>query len=150
MISKLMQRPTSFLEPTGQNMKNMTNESLVFSNRSFAVQKCCVYAVKTHCCYDSNSNNYKVTSKSSNKRTLEDCGDGPMPKYQKVLDLFINVTSTSRGFRTVHHSEATYEQAKKGLSYFLPKRKCRRWWYSHTPFEFVNHFIMHCNFFLKN
>ena len=45
-----------------------------------------------------------------------------MAKNRKVLDEFINVTSTKRGFRTVHHSVATYEQTKKGLSYFYPKR----------------------------
>ena len=77
---------------------------------------------KTYCCYDSNSNKYKFSSKSSNKRTLEDCGDGPMAKDRKVLDEFINVTSTNRGFRTVHHSVATYEQTKKSVSYFYPKR----------------------------
>ena len=77
---------------------------------------------KTYCCYDSNSNKYKFSSKGLNKRTLEDCGDGPMAKYRKVLDEFLDVTSTERGFRTVHHSVATYEQTKKGLSYFYPKR----------------------------
>ena len=77
---------------------------------------------KTYCCYDSSSNKYKFSSKSLNKRTLEDCGDGPMAKYQKVLDEFINVTSTKRGFRNVHHSVATYEQTKRGLSYFYLKR----------------------------
>ena len=77
---------------------------------------------KTYCCYDSNSNKYKFSSKSLNKRMLEDCGDGPMAKYRKVLDEFINVTSTNRGFRTVHHSVGTYEQPKKGLSYIYPKR----------------------------
>ena len=39
-----------------------------------------------------------------------------------VLDEFVNVTSTNRGFRTVQHGVATYEQTKKGLSYFYPKR----------------------------
>ena len=73
-------------------------------------------------CYDSNSNKYKFSRKDLNKRTLEDCGDGPMAKYRKLLDEFIIVTSTNRGFRTVHHSVATYEQSKKGLSYFYPKR----------------------------
>ena len=77
---------------------------------------------KTYCCYDSNSNKYIFSSKGLNKRRLEDCGDGPMAKYRKVLDEFINVTSTNRGFRTVHHSVATYEQTEKGLSYFYPKR----------------------------
>ena len=45
-----------------------------------------------------------------------------MAKYRKVLDEIINVTSTNRGLRTVHHSATTYEQTKKGLSYFYPKR----------------------------
>ena len=77
---------------------------------------------KTYCCYDSNSNEYKFSSKDSNKRTLEDWGDGPMAKYRKVLNEFVNVTSTNRGFRTVHHSVATYEKTKKGQSYFYEKR----------------------------
>ena len=45
-----------------------------------------------------------------------------MAKYRKVLDEFIKVTSTNRGFRTVHHSLATYEQTQKGRSYFCSKR----------------------------
>ena len=32
------------------------------------------------------------------------------------------VTSNNRGFRTKNPSVATYEQVKKGLSYFYPKR----------------------------
>ena len=83
---------------------------------------------KTCCCYDSNSNKNKLSSKGVSKRTLEGSGDGSMAKYQKVSDDFINVTSTvnrgycNRGYQTVHHSVATYEQIKKGRSYFYPKR----------------------------
>ena len=77
---------------------------------------------KTYCCYESKSNNYKFNSKGLNKRTLEDCGDGPMAKYRKVFFELINVTSTNRCSRTVHHSVGTYEQTRKGLSYFYPKR----------------------------
>ena len=44
-----------------------------------------------------------------------------MTKYRKVLEEFVNVTSTNRGFRTVHHSVANYEQTRKALSYFYPK-----------------------------
>ena len=73
---------------------------------------------KTYCCYDRKSKKYKFSSKGLNKRTLEDCGDGPMSKYCKVLEEAVNVTSTNRGFRTMKHSVATYEQTKKGLSYF--------------------------------
>ena len=38
------------------------------------------------------------------------------------MDEIINLTSTNRGFRTINHCVATYEQTKKGLSYFYPKR----------------------------
>ena len=68
-------------------------------------------------------NKYKFSSKGLNKRTLEDSGNGPMPKYQKVMDEKVNEKSTNRGFRTINHVVATYEQTKKGLSYFYPKRK---------------------------
>ena len=64
----------------------------------------------TYCCYDRKSNKYKVSSKGLNKRTLEDCGDGPMSKYGKVLEEAVNVTSTNRGFRTMKHGNATNEQ----------------------------------------
>ena len=67
---------------------------------------------KTYCSYDTNSSKYKFNSKTLNKRTLEDSGDGSMAKYRKVLDEFINVISTNRGFQTVHRSVATYEQTK--------------------------------------
>ena len=45
-----------------------------------------------------------------------------MSKYRKVLEEAINVISTNRGIRTIQHSVATYEQTKKGLSYFYTKR----------------------------
>ena len=78
---------------------------------------------KTFCCYDNPTNQHKFSSKGLNKRTLEECGDGgPMSKYRKVLAEAVNITSTNRGFRTIQHSVATYEQTKKGLSYFYPKR----------------------------
>ena len=50
-----------------------------------------------------------------------------MAKYRKVLEEAVNVTSTNRGFRTIQHSVATYEQTKKGLSYFIQKNSRRRW-----------------------
>ena len=45
-----------------------------------------------------------------------------MSRYLKVLKEAVNVTSTNRGFRTIQHSVAKYEQTKKRLSYFYPKR----------------------------
>ena len=77
---------------------------------------------KTYCCYDKQADKSKFSSQGLNKITLEDCGDGPMSKYRKVLEQAVNVTSTNRGLRTIQHSVATYEQTKKGLSHFYPKR----------------------------
>ena len=78
---------------------------------------------KTYCCYYKEANKHKFSSKGLNKRTLEECGKGgPMPKYRKVLEEAVNVTSTNRRFRTIQHSVATYEQTKRGLSYSQPKR----------------------------
>ena len=77
---------------------------------------------KTYCCYDTASNKLKFSSKGLNKRILEQSGDGPLEKYRKVLDEGVNITSTNRGFRTKDHAVATYEQTKRGLSYFYPKR----------------------------
>ena len=104
-----------------KHMKHDRREPGLFKEEFRCTEMLCLCS-KTYCCYDSNSNKYKFSSKGLNKRTLEDCGDGPMVKYRKVLDEFINVCSTNRGFRTVHHSVGTYEQTKKGLSYFYPKR----------------------------
>ena len=53
---------------------------------------------------------------------MEQSGDGPLEKYQRVLNEKVNVTSNNRGFRTNNHSVATYEQVKKGLSFFYTKR----------------------------
>ena len=78
---------------------------------------------KTYCCYEVTSNKHKISSnKGLSKRVLEQSGDGPLEKYRRVLNEKVNVTSNNRGFRTNNHSVATYEQVKKGLSYFYPER----------------------------
>ena len=101
--------------------KHDKGETGLFKEEFRCVATLCLCS-KTYCWYDKQTNKYKFNSKNLNKRTLEDCGDGPMLKYRKVLEESVNVTSTNRGFRTIQHSVATYEQTKKGLSYFYPKR----------------------------
>ena len=76
----------------------------------------------TCCCYDVTSNKLKFSSKGLNRRVLEQSGDGPLEKYRRFLNEKVDVTSNNRGFRTNNHSVATYEQIKKGLTYFYPKR----------------------------
>ena len=68
---------------------------------------------KTKCCFDSQANKFKISSNSLNERPLEDSGDGPMPKYCKVLEEIFNITSTKEIFRTIQHTVATNEQTKK-------------------------------------
>ena len=77
---------------------------------------------KTYCCYDRKNNKYNFSNKGLNKIILEDCGYGPVSKYRKVLEEAVNLTSINRAFRAMKHSVPTYEQTKKGLSYFNPKR----------------------------
>ena len=79
------------------------------------------FSSKTYFCYDVTSNNIKISSKGLNKRVLEQSGDGPLEKYQRVLNEKVSVTSNKRGSRTNNHSVATYEKVKNGLSYFHPK-----------------------------
>ena len=102
--------------------KHDKREPGLFKEEFRCAEKLCLCG-KTYCCYDKQTNKHKFSSKNLNRRTLEECGDGgPMPKYRKVLEEAVNVTSTNRGFRTIQHSVATYEQTKKGLSCFYPKR----------------------------
>ena len=103
--------------------KHDKREPGLFKEEFRCVEMLCLCS-KTYCCYDKQTNKHKFSSNGLNKRILEECGDGgPMSKYRKVLEEEVNVTSTNRGFRTIQHSVATYEQTKKGLSYFYPKRK---------------------------
>ena len=104
-----------------KHIKHDKREPGLFKEEFRCTEMLCLCS-KTYCCYESNSNKYKFSSNSLNKRTIEDGAEGPMAKYRKVLDEFISVTSTNIGFRIVHHSVATYEQTKKGLSHFYPKR----------------------------
>ena len=81
---------------------------------------------KTYCCNDVTSKKLKTRSESLNKRVIEQSGDGLLEKYRRVLNEKVNVTfpneGNNRGFRTNSHSVATFEQVKKDLSYFYPKR----------------------------
>ena len=102
--------------------KHNKREPGVFEEEFRCAEMLCLCS-KTFCCYDKRTNKYKFSSTGLNKRALEECGDGgPMSKYRKVLEEAVNVTSTNRGFRTIQHSVATYEQTKKRLPYFYPKR----------------------------
>ena len=85
------------------------------------------FCSKTYCWYNRKSIKYKFRSKGPNKRTLEDCEDGPTSKYRKMLGEAVMVTSTNRGFRTMKW-RCNLRPDKKGVVLFLPKTCCRRRW----------------------
>ena len=100
----------------------MIREPGLFKEEFRCTEMLCLCS-KTYCCYDVTSSKLKNSSKDLNKLVLEQSGDGPFEKYRRVLNEKVTVTSNNRGFQTNNHSVATYEQVKKGLSYFYPERK---------------------------
>ena len=96
-------------------------EARLFKEEFRCTEILCLYC-NTYCCYEVTSNKLKFSSKVLNKRVLEQSGDGRLEKYPRVLIETVNFILNKRGFRTNNHSVATYEQFKKGLSHFYPKR----------------------------
>ena len=119
--SRRMQNLISSLERVAVRIKSMINGSRDFLKKNSDVQKFYV-CVARHIAAMTTSP-FKFSNKGLNKRVLENSGDGPMSKYRRMLDEAINLTSTNRGFSTINHMVATYEQTRKGLSYFYPKRQ---------------------------
>ena len=91
-------------------------------NEEFRCREMLCLCSKTYCCYDVIYKEPYFCSKGLNKRVLEQSGGGPLEKYWRVSNEKVSVTSNNRGFRTNNHSVATYEQVKRGLTYFYLKR----------------------------
>ena len=104
-----------------KHKKQEKRESGVFKEE-FRYSEMLRLSNKTHYCNGKTSDKLKFSSKGLNKRILEQTGDGPLEKHRKVLDERVNIKSTNRGFRTKDHTVVTYEQTKRGLSYFYPTR----------------------------
>ena len=121
-ISRRTQNLISSLEHVAVRMKSMVSGPGLFKE-DFSCAEMLSLCRKNYCCYENMSDKFQISSKDLNKRVLEDSGVGPMAKYRRVLVDAINFTSTKREFRIINHMVATYEQTKKGLSYFYPKRQ---------------------------
>ena len=93
--------------------KNMKREIRVSSKESLDVQKCCVPVAEYIVVLINRLISTSLAAMDSTKKTLEDCGDEPMSKSRKAMEESVIVTSTNKGFRTIQHSVATYEQTKK-------------------------------------
>ena len=104
-----------------KELRKHDKRELGFFKEEFRCTEMLCSCSETYCCCDSNSNKNKFSSKGLNKRTLEDCGDGPLANYRKVLDEFNNVASTNRGFPTVHRSVAFMNRPKKDCIIFIQR-----------------------------
>ena len=105
----------------GKHKQHDKREPGLFKEEFKYMEMLCLCS-KTYCCNDVTSNKFKSNCKGLNKRVLEQSDDGTLEKYRTVLNEKVDVTSNNGGFRLNNHAVATYEQVKKGLSYFYPKR----------------------------
>ena len=62
---------------------------------------------KTYCCYDVNSNKFKIGSKGLNKRVQEQNDDGHVDFYQRLLDIKMDIMPSNRDFRTGNFTVTT-------------------------------------------
>ena len=100
----------------------MIRESTASSEKSSDVRRCYVCVVRHTVVMTLPPINLNLAG-VLNKRLLEQIGDGPLETYRCVLNEKVNVTLNNRGFRTFYLcSVSTYEQVKKDLSHFYPKR----------------------------
>ena len=104
-----------------EHKKHDKKEPSLFKEEFGCAEMLC-FSSKKYCCYDVVSNILKFSSKSLNKRVLEQNGEGPVKIFRRLLEEKVVFTSTNRGFRTENHAFATYERTMKGLFYFCPKR----------------------------
>ena len=65
-----------------------------FFKQEFRCSEMLCFCSKTYCCYDVTSNKFKISSKSLNKRVLEQSGDSPVDKFHRDLDEKDKNTST--------------------------------------------------------
>ena len=111
-----MQQAISSQEHVELLTRSMIRESQDYLKKNSGVQECCACVAKPNVATIERVTSSNSVARDSIKqlwKTVE------MDPYSKVLEETTNVTSTSRGFRTMKHSVATYEQTKKGLSLFL-------------------------------
>ena len=106
--------------------RNCCDEHVKFDKRTpglfkeeFRCTEMIALCSKTYSCYCDRTKAVKLSSKGVNKQHLGE----PMEKYRKVLFGNGVICSKNRGFRVVNsNSIYTYEQEKRGLSAFYPKR----------------------------
>ena len=101
--------------------RSMIRENGAPSKKSLDVQKCRVSVAKHIVVMINRLTSTSLAAKDSIKElwktvAMDQC------QHTAVLEEEVNTTPTNRGFRTIQHNNATYEQTKKVLSYYHPKR----------------------------
>ena len=107
-----MQRATFSQEHVLLLRRSIIRESRECLKKNSGVPKCCACVAKPIVAASERITGTNLVARDSIKE-LWKTGDRPMSKYRKVLEEAVNVTSTSRGFRTMKHSVATYQQTKR-------------------------------------
>ena len=102
--------------------RNMIRESRDYSQKNSRVQKCCACVAKPIVATIDRVTSTNSVARDSIKELWKTVKMDPCQNIAKCQKSAVNVTSTKRGFRTIHYSVATYEQTKKSVSYFYPKR----------------------------
>ena len=86
-----------------------------------------------------------LAENASMKQRLK-TGHFPMSRYYEVFDNAVLIASTIRGFCTIQHVVATYEQTKERLSNFYAKNFSARWnTHSSLDYIFMNSFLKFLN-----
>ena len=122
-VSPQKQQTISSAELAATHTRSTVREIRVSSKKSLDVQKCCVCAEKriVAMILVAMSKKDLLSTKKFTETTLEDCGNRLMRNYRRTLEVQFNVLTTNKGFRTIKHSVAKFEQTKKGLSFFIWK-----------------------------
>ena len=122
IVSKLMKWQIFRLKKSVTTLENMTRENLDSPKRNSDAERCYAYVEKPAAAMMlPQTNLYSVaklwTNGYSSRAVMK-----PWEKNRWVLEENIKDTSINSCFRTTNHLVETYEQIKKGLSSFYPKK----------------------------
>ena len=77
---------------------------------------------------------------------MEDCGDGSLTKYRRVVKQSVNVISSNKKFLKNQHSVATYGQTKKGLFSSFPGKSAEENGIDRNPLQRWIFIVLPCIF----
>ena len=131
--------------------KNTMRGKQAFLTINLHAQRCCLHAVKRIVAVFKRTENsgFKLSSKSVNKRTFEDCGDGQMLKFRKVSNEYEQVVSTKKRLGTAQHRVAIYGQTRKVLSHCYSQTIAEEDGKQTKPVPLLNITLIFCVCFLK-